>query len=760
MSGFGKFNLEVTGGTKPQLFILSMCKTNSSVMGAIKSLTGVNLDSFPFSKMFSGPSAVGVTIGSADMVTLPLPFSFFPLNMTSTLTRGLSLMAALRMPSSCSSDPFCNFFKVVLGNQQLVFRIYDIKSTQFILACRLPHTIKFAGLKFYNVEAGLVVSKTPSFGLTHIEMDLPTPQGNVLKFIGSLTVDLLQNADAKLWMKGLWQQAFYVPFLSIGNIMARAKTNIACPLCISALALGGEVWIGMSCAGSSTSNCIKGQGYFSIDKTDPDNNWVYASINQFSLSDILRAVSIKFPGMQITDFALCKNVAYSESRIDRVLPKGQVPVAVVVHAGSVFKGKVSLLWFVNVDFDMRILKTWNTVTYVKCSIFVGKIDLGLMKLTADNDESKGPLFFLEAGILPPKFGLSAPKFGFRGIADGKLVISALSVGVKVYATLDINGLVVGTTAKMFGFMAKFQVKATFIDKANPRRLNNFRIAGSFTTDLNLANLVLKILSGVQQKLRSSLNSAVSAAAQAEKKLRDALTNKAVWESYYNAKKSAFDAADKVLDRAIQIINGLCSLRNCRRCLWLPIPGFCKKCWSYSYPCGWGSWCSRSECTWVPCSKGTYCKTYYDVVCLAYNAGCSAIRKAAYAALAAAEAALRAADSALTFATNTFRSAIVHLMDQQLLSRAAKLAAAGVQFAFDRVKSVTNTFNFAIQKIWFDQPLTSVASGIIPAGIELTVFGTRQTISHPVNMKNLRDTAEKLARKYFPKVFSSLSSIVG
>ena len=153
-------------------------------------------------------------------------------------------------------------------------------------------------------------------------------------------------------------------------------------------------------------------------------------------------------------------------------------------------------------------------------------------------------------------------------------------------------------------------------------------------------------------------------------------------------------------------------------------------------------------------------TVYDPVCVAANAACAIVRAAAYAVLAAAEAALRVADAALTLAIATFRTALKWVMDQQLLTRAAKLAAAVVQFAFDSILSILKGFSFGITKIWYDVNLSSITAGFISAGIELLVLGAKQTISFSINMKDLVQTAIDLARKFFPKVFDAVKRLVG
>ena len=101
-----------------------------------------------------------------------------------------------------------------------------------------------------------------------------------------------------------------------------------------------------------------------------------------------------------------------------------------------------------------------------------------------------------------------------------------------------------------------------------------------------------------------------------------------------------------------------------------------------------------------------------------------------------------------------------MTDQQLLTQAARLAASAVKFAFNSVQGILSRFSIGITKVWFDVNLRSITAGAISVGIELIVFGSKQTISISLNLKNLSDTVTKLARKLLPSVFKQIEKIFG
>ena len=745
LSGFGNFNMEVTGSTQPRQLIVSWSKSDSSMTAMINSLLGLDLSSQPFAKMFSGPSAIGVTISTADMAFLPVPFSFYPLNTTNTVTRGLSFLVVLQLPKSCGHDPFCNFFRLILGNTKITFRVYDIKRRSMTIAYRIPGTISFAGFKLYNVEAGMRIGVTvPTFGLTNVEMDVSTGDGKTLHFIGSLTIDPFQNADAKMWMIGMWQRAFSIPFLSIGNILARIRTHISCPLCISALSLGGELWIGTNCAGSGASKCIKGAAYIAIDYLDPDEEWAYATVNQASYSKLIRALGINVPGLEMLDTSSYRNCEFSYSKIDRVLPSGVAPHGKTIRAGMVFKGDVTLLWFYNVHFDMTVYTTLGYVTYVKAFITATRVDFGLVKFTSASDRSKGPVFYLEAGLFPPKYGFTM---------DGELSVPALSIRRRVIATIDRDGFKGTLTTAIFGFTSTYQLTATFVNVLNPTSLRAFRITGSFATDLAIGSKVVDTLTDVRDKTSRVLTSAVDTLALAEQELKDLLTKEQYYETIYKQKKQAFDAADRVLSGAQDVVNRLCSIRTCYKfSVKRPDVGTCTRCQSW--------WIAGTSCFTFICTLGFKTVWLPDLICEGKNKVCEGLRKTAFEALAKARSGLSKAQSALRTATDNFRKATKLVLDQRPLTNAAKLAESSARFVFNGVASVVKHLQFTIHRISFSTYLRSITGGQVSAWVDITVSGTRQTISLTINLKNPAETAKLLARKFFPQVFANFDKMFG
>ena len=283
------------------------------------------------------PSAIGITLSANNIDKIPFPITSYPLNETTSIERGLGFNVAFRLPDSCGSDKICGFFKKLLGNQHILFRVTGINGPHATVAFRLPGRIKLGSFKIFNIDFGFTVSATapPQIGLTNIEMKIPVPKGTPLHFRGQLLIDAAFNVQARLQMIGIYQKAFGIPILAFGNIDAGFRTRIDCPICVSQLRLGGEIAIGKKCYAGNAHNCIKARAIINIDAIDAKNNFFYFQTEPVQLPQTTSGC-LEFQtclGLVLLDAVSVRKVEASYSLIDRNIPSGIVPGGVTIKAG-------------------------------------------------------------------------------------------------------------------------------------------------------------------------------------------------------------------------------------------------------------------------------------------------------------------------------------------------------------------------------------------------------------------------------------------
>ena len=753
---FGSYGMELIASTRPRQLIVTFSKSDASLTGFLNALTGIDLSGVPFLTMFSGPSAIGVTISPQDFKVLPKPFTTYPLNEITQVQSGLGAIVKFGLPAEavCSQDMFCNFFHTILGDRKITFRITGVTGPKMTFSYRLPGEIGIAGWKLYKVDLGVKLgSGAPAVGLTNIEMDIPVNDGQKLHFTGALTIDAASNADAKLQIDGIWQKAFGIPFLAVGNALGRLKINIPCPICPVAFAIGGEIAIGTNCFSGNSANCIMSQGYLSMAADDPDENFLYYRLNQFSYRDLLKAMGLPdIPGLQSVDHVTAKDVVFSVSRKDRVLPSGFGTVS--IPAGVYMKGKINLFNAANLDFNLAVDVLFGAVVKsINASITLSPINLGpggLVRFTSTKNPALGPSTVLQATLLP------LPKFYFR--LDGKLSIPSLRAEASAFAVIDDNGIHVNTVASLLSFRAEFDMRAAFESVSRPQSFKGFRLVGKFTT---LAESIMKgvhdNLNKAKQRLNSALNSAVSAARAAEKKLNDAIDELNVLKNTKAARERAFNSASRDLQSARHHVNNVCHYKNCNRHKSVPKPCTKTKCTCVPkpWPCcsGWSCrTCCGTVCIPYISTCGTHQVPYVDPICTADNGRCAIQKETAKAALFLAEQTIKGTQTALNEATKAVNAATKKVGDLRPLSNAANAASAAARAAFDGITSIVNGFfnSFQVHGARFDVDLSSITNGHVCVNFDITVTGTRHRFKLCVNLNNLVNAITAFGKRMFSR----------
>ena len=753
---FGNFGMELVANSRPKTLIVSFSKSDTSLLGFLNSLTGIDLSGVPFLTMFSGPSAIGVAISPQEFRVLPERFNTYPLSELTQLQSGLGALIKFGLPAKevCSRDHFCNFFQTILGDHKVTFRITGVTGPKMTFSYRIPAEISIAGWKMYNADLGVKLGLgPPAVGLTNIEMDVPVDVDQTLHFRGALTIDAAVNADARLEVNGIWEHPFRIPFLSIGNILGRLEINVPCVICPVSFAIGGEIAIGQQCFGGNEANCIKAQGYVSVSADDPEDNFLYFRLNQFNYPKMLQAMGI--PGLSAissVSYVTAKDVVVSFTRKDRVLPSGYGTTP--VPAGLQMRGTMNLLGMSDLHFNLKVeLLHGSVVKSINATVAIGKLDLGpggLVTLSSFSSATAGPVCVLEAVVLPK------PTFIFR--LDGMLRIPILSAEASAYVIIDDKGIFAHTQhTHLLGHYVDLKLRAEFESVARPQSFKGFHLEGRFRAlGQDVMKGVRERLFDAQRGLNSALDAAVGAFRQAEQVLNNAINHEGAMISAREARQAEFDRANQALQSARDHVDNVCHYKNCNGRKTIPTPCIKQKCTCPRYPCcgGWPpscSWCCNTVCVPYTSTCGTHTIPWVDPVCTAHNVACGTMKETAQLAVGAAQGTVRTAGDALDEATRAMESAMAEVARLRPLSTAAEGAASAARAAVNSIAGAINGFfnSFHINSVTFAASLDSTSKGFIAIDLDITVAGTRHRFRPTVNLRDLSSVISEAARRMYP-----------
>ena len=749
ISGLSLFSLEAVANVRQRKLTIMLSIPKFSLGSMVETLTGWNLRSMPFYGMISGPSAIGITISPERMSPIPFQITTYPLNQLKAIEKRIGVIVAFRLPRSCGLDLFCKFFKLMLGNQPVLFRVTGIGTPVVTVSVRLPGKLKLGPLHLFNIDLGFSfgAGRIPSIGLTNIEMKLHIPKrSQPLYFQGRLMILPTGDIEIRLKMRGVYEKAFGFPWLAVGNVDLGMRTKLACPgICLTQLILGGEIALGKNCYRGNHRNCVKARGFLSADAQNPDENWFYFKLNKLSLRHLLVAFGMpNIPGLQVLDFAQLSNVETSYSRKNHKLPTGLVPRVTNIQAGFLLKGKVSLLFLVHLDIYINVKYFFfGHIKSVDARIRAKPLHFGPVHLTSAHNQRVGPSFELKARVLP------RPLFYMKFSA--KLHISWIGYTRSIHGHIDNNGIQIRASGPIYGFQATFVLSAHFNNKRDPRHtFRGFTIAGHFTS------LAHTIVSGIRNKLNAArhhlnrlFNAALSRLRAADKKVAQGLQYLNLKRHLSERRRRAFNHARNKVNGARNTIRRLCRIKHCG-CRNVPKPCIKQACWGVPYPCGW-SWCRSRKCVPRPGFCGSMC-VQINPLCFGQNAACKVVRKVAYVAEKVALGLLRSAEGAFKVAERATAWATRNLGNLKLLSRTASAAFSGIKGIFNGITSAFNhVFNaFRVLGIHFRVSVSSLRGASIYVGLHLLVFGRHHRFGASINLRNVGAFAVGLARRFYRK----------
>lgn len=737
------------------MFLLTLSKQHTSLTKIFKDFTGIDLSKLFFAHIFSGPCSIGISYTNVKHgEKLPFAVTSFPVHNLKVLPEGLSLTFEIALPE-CRKDLICKFLELIIGHKEVEFEIENIgKEAEFRVDAPVGGKALTIGkvLKIYNVRVGVKfeLHGPPSIGLTHAEMDFHY-KSTKLHFEGDIGISPLLEVEAEFKMIGIWKKAFFLPFLSFGNVIARARLSVECPECITALEFGAEVWLGFDCKeNANQTTCIMGRGYFGLDEENEDKNYFFFSINQFSYRKVLVALGVKdSPWLAIFEPWMMKNVQFSYSVYERDVPHGKTTQT--IPAGLLMKGDITFFWFLSVHIFLRIYAIQGIPTGIVANITTNPVKIGsVFELTAYETKKTGPRINVKVGIVPPAFHIEI---------SGRIAVPIFKLEAKVFGLVTLKGITFKFSAKLLLFKVKVLLVAAFKDKKHPKAFSGFRLKGEFDVGGkdSFLGMIKHAVNEMKKKADAALNKALHAVDKASKKLQGIIANKKVAEKVRRTRQAAFDRAKRGVNKAQRAVEHLCSIKKCKKACGLPKPCFKKHCGCLHYPCGWFKFCCKKICVPLPGFCGKMCIPI-NPLCLAKAAACLPLRAAAFAAKKVAIGVLNAANGALDLAQKAYMAVATAFAKYNPVFLVAKGLLHLAKLAVDGIAAIVNHFPLVIDKIWFDIDLGTAKGYYLEVGMILHLFGKKTTLKLKIDLKNIWKTIWNLVKKFFSKIFGLFSKL--
>ncbi|CAH3028156.1 unnamed protein product [Porites evermanni] len=358
---------------------------------------------------FQVPEILGIQQLAVDAETT---FSKEPLHslVTTSVPNGIYAAAQLVLPKDCKNNKFCEIVKMILGPTVKWyitgnFEWKKIKVATGFANIRICEGLSFSKLELY-VEAEFNNTHTHTKMGFHAEIEVPVngeierdgikAPGNELFLFGVLEYDFLeQEVAGKLGMRGMWRKAYWIDWLSMGDIFVGLTYKVGAPIPITGVQFGMAVEFGYDCLIPADFNddghCFGGSGYVGVGEPQ----FFYASITALTLGKVFRLFGATFqlpPPIAATGFPEGAESSYATADFDLRVAGGPY-----IYQGFMIKGTVNILgWGI-----------FAHVTLSETAIFVDlkpdPVDiLGIAKIVrSPTNSSQGPWFYVDARQSPP-----------------------------------------------------------------------------------------------------------------------------------------------------------------------------------------------------------------------------------------------------------------------------------------------------------------------------------------------------------------------
>ncbi|KAL9979348.1 hypothetical protein ACROYT_G016999 [Oculina patagonica] len=441
--------------------------------------------------------------------------------VTTTVPKGIFMAAQLVLPKDCSNNKMCEITKMILGPTAKFYITGAFEWKKVRVAVGFAHIRIWDGLYFDKLE--LYVEADWNATATHIKIgfraDIKVPvngeierdgiiaPSNELWLFGVLEYDFTQQVVAgKLGMRGMWRKAYFIPWLSLGNIFVGMTYKVGAPIPITGIQFGMRVEFGIDCLIPADFNndghCFGGSGYVGVGEPQ----FFYASITALTLGKIIRLFGLTFqlpPPVAASGFPEGAEGSYATADFDLRIAGGPY-----IYKGFMIKGRLNILG-------------WEIYAHVKLSeeaIFVDlkpdPVDiLGIAVIQrSPSDSVNGPWFYVDSRKTPPY--IEAYIEGYTSL-----------LGISAYVRLNL------TMTRM-----ELLIQGDFLGliKAEVFVVAGYSISGSFAGAQFYVRVTVD-LSGINDALDQAAASVKAAFDAAQKSLQDA--QQAVLQEKENCKRT-------------------------------------------------------------------------------------------------------------------------------------------------------------------------------------------------------------------------------
>ena len=455
---------------------------------------------------------IGVIVSAADFAAVT--FRGPTLKTLGPIKKGLTISAILSLPP-CNDDPICNLIKPIVGDKTLQLTTTIADTNAFTVSAAVSNIKLSGGVTLQSVGVELAVKSTaaPAFGIAcQLRLDEPA-----LLFYGAFRANPTGELEAELQMIGIWERAFGLNWLSIGNVIMKVKfVPGAAP---TAFELGGEVHIGNP---DRPERQLKAKAYVGVDSTNPQNNYFYASINGVTLEKVLYAF-----GIDVNLIAPLKNTGFPKGLEVSYSAIGKTIAGIVIPMGYKLKGTLNIL---GLEVNADILVDPSRMIDVQMAMSPIVLANGAFKMYASgSDRNRGPSLRAKIQRLPLLIDVRA-----TGYVE---LFGLLHASAELRIT---NSQYVMTVTKpFFGFQATLTIHASY----GSLKQASFGVHGELS-----AEWLNKLASDVQAAVKKGADEATRKIAAAQAKVDEA--------------KKPFDSAASKLRDAQNKVNGLCSIKSC------------------------------------------------------------------------------------------------------------------------------------------------------------------------------------------------------
>ncbi|XP_066304151.1 uncharacterized protein [Branchiostoma lanceolatum] len=447
------------------------------------------------------------------------------------IEQGINIVASVTLPPNCGRDVFCKVVKKLLGADielKLLATLTSASDLSLKAVVGTPVTLA-DGFEMQDVGFEIEVGKTNNaIGITGT-LEFEDPPIVLRGGVGASQ----SGGYLSMSMEGMWNRAFGLDFLAIGDINFEL-TMTPEPTAIASLELGGRAIIGYQNNPSATP--IEASVDIGVNKVDPRQNYCAGSVSALTISAILKAFghSLPLPSF-LKDTGFPKGASFSYSKLQRTLPNGKT-----IQQGFFFSGIVQILFF-KVQTDIRID---STSLYSKMTVTPFEIGGGLISVSG-SDGKKGPTLLVDIPFAPRRAEHEL-------LIDGSITVLGIKRSARITMTKSKTSFAIEGK-----FLNKFSASLELETSYGSLKDAEFIAKGTFKNDLfsSLCNEVENTLDNYVKDANKAINDAKRTVTKAYKACDDARKPFKEAQADVNGAQRDFDNAVGKLRRARQSVEG-------------------------------------------------------------------------------------------------------------------------------------------------------------------------------------------------------------